>query len=185
LLVIAAHQDEGGRISLVLRPDLALSARQAGYVVTAVSLVVLGIGGTFAALGLYLILPFSGLVILGIAAGFYACFHAGARCEAIIVSAEEVVVEKGRQHRPPTERVGFPRPWVRVEIESSADPWNPPRLSLIARDRTVEVGAFLRAEERQALAAQLRTALAYPPDAAPGTTTQAGDKGDGQGTGDG
>ncbi|MGF1525960.1 MAG: DUF2244 domain-containing protein [Candidatus Competibacterales bacterium] len=122
----------------------------------AVCCVSLTIAVGFAALGLWLVLPFAGLELTALGICLYGVVHRSYRREVISLTAEWVEVERGQ--RGPRERQQLPRLWTRVDLDAVPGRTTS-RLQLRFRDRCVEVGGFLREDERRQLAADLRQNL--------------------------
>ena len=141
----------------VLRPTRSLTWKQARYVVAAMGTVCIAIGGFFYALGLPLVLPYSGIEVIALATAFYVVLRAGQQREVIRIENDDVVVERGRKKIE--ERIEFNRFWVRVELARSRRRFHPRRLLLAAQGREIELGQFLTEGERESLAKALINAL--------------------------
>ena len=59
--------------------------------------VCIAIGGFFYALGLPLVLPYSGIEVIALATAFYVVLRAGQQREVIRIENDDVVVERGRK----------------------------------------------------------------------------------------
>lgn len=132
---------------LVLVPNRSLSWRAAKGVVLGVCVVALVIGGAFAAMGMWPVLPFAGLEAAALAVAMHATALRQSRRQVIILDAAEVRLETGR--RGPEHSTTLPRAWARLEVRPGAASGHPERLFLCFRDRTVELAQFLTGEERQ------------------------------------
>jgi uncharacterized membrane protein len=55
--------------------------------------------------------------------------------------------------------VVFPRHWAQVKLRRAARPLRPSRLLIMSHGRSLEVGSFLREEQRRELAERLRRAI--------------------------
>ncbi|MBI1731737.1 MAG: DUF2244 domain-containing protein [Gammaproteobacteria bacterium] len=124
------------------------------------ALFTLMIGIGCAALGLPLVLPFSGLEVLALAAGLYLSAVRGSVREIVRIDNVAVVYEAGI--RAPERRERFHRQWAQVALEQVRNGWYPSRLLLRCHGRQVEVGGFLVEQERLRLARMLRAALRRP-----------------------
>lgn len=134
-----------------------MSWPQAKRFLAAVAAVSVTIGAFFWALGLPLVLPFSGLEAAAVAWAFYVVIRAGERREVVRIEGENLVVERGTKH--PEERLEFNRHWVRVELRAASSRLHPSRLLIGAHGRSIEVGRFLAEEERADLSRALINAL--------------------------
>lgn len=144
----------------VIRPNASMTWREAALIYAAFSTVTLTVAVGFAWIGLIWILPFAGLELALLGGAFYACLRRGERVEVLTIDADSVRVERGLKHCE--ERHRFQRGWTRVTLEAGAHHWYPSRLLLGAHGRSVEVGGFLRDDEREALASELRRILGGP-----------------------
>ena len=140
----------------IISPNSSLTWPQAKQVLAAIAAVELLIGGAFFWAGMTLVLPFSGLEVLLLAAAFYHCLLHGARREVVVFEGPRVLVQKGR--RGPQEQSEFPRAWLRVNLRRGPG-WQPSRLTIGSHGRETELGTFLTDEERESLATKLRIAL--------------------------
>ena len=141
----------------VLQPTRSLSWAESKRIVLAIAVVSALIGGFFWALGLPLVLPFSGLEACAVAAAFYVVLRDGERREVITLAGERLVVERG--WREPQERFEFNRHWVRVDLAPSERRHQPRRLLVGASGESVELGRFLTEGERESFARMLINAL--------------------------
>ena len=157
---------EGPDQTLVLRPDLSLSWRQAKVFLAIVALVLAVLATGFAAVGLWTVLPLAGAEWLALAVSFYLVQRRGHRqMEVVSVTGERVAVEKGRGPSRFVTRE-FPRGWVRVRLQRPRFRGHPSRLALTMHAEEVALGDFLVEEERQQAAELLRRTIARPCPAA-------------------
>jgi len=148
---------EASPCQFILVPNQSLRWNDVRRIIAVMTAVALTIGLAFCYVGLTLVLPFSGLEVLALAAALYYCQRRGAVREVLKVGDREVVIESGRR-RPERVRT-FPRAWVRVSLCKAAVDWHPSRLVLGAHGRELEVGGFLTEDERQDLARRLKRVL--------------------------
>lgn len=107
-----------------------------------------------------MVLPFAGLELAGLAAGFYFGALATHTREAIEIDGPVLRVIRGSRR---IEEVGrFPANWTQVVLEQDPRRWYPSKLFLRYQGRGVEVGACLVEGERLELASSLRDALGVP-----------------------
>lgn len=160
------YENPGGESCLcqfVLAPNQSLRWEEAQRIIAVMTAVALTFGLAFCYIGLTLVLPFSGLEVLALAAALYCCQRRGAAREVVRVNDREVVIESG--HRRPERVQTFQRAWVKVWLQKPAVAWYPSRLTLRSHGRELEVGRFLTEDERQELARRLRRILREPPPA--------------------
>lgn len=130
----------------------ALAPRQLGAAFAAIATTSLLIGTVFAWLGAPFILAFSGIEVaaLGAAAAWLA-WHA-ADGETLQLRGRTLEVELRRGGCRDRIRFGLDDLDVQARPEEGA-------LRLLSRERTLAIGAYATASERQALARELRAAL--------------------------
>jgi uncharacterized membrane protein len=119
------------------------------------------IGAVFMSAGAWPVTGFAGLDVLLVWWAFRANFADAQRLERISITEHDVVLERMRKKKP-TETSHFVRRWVRVELEEDRERELVGRLTLVSGGRRAVIGDFLSAEEKQALAQALRSALAIP-----------------------
>ena len=157
---------EGPDHTLVLRPNLSLSWRQAKALLVVLAVVLAGIASGFAVVGLWPVLPLAGAEWLALASALYMVQRRGHRTEIVSVRGGRVAVEKGCG---PTRAAKweFPRGWVRVHLKRSRVRGYPSRLVLAMHGEEVALGEFLAEDERRQAAEFLRRTLVRPiPDSA-------------------
>ena len=112
----------------------------------------------FAALGAWLVLPYSALEMAVLYLAFRWFERHAADWERVSVCGERVILERDRAGV--YTRREFNRFWARVELEPSGGSIRPPRLTLRIAAERESFGDALAAEERVAVAQALRRALA-------------------------
>lgn len=116
-----------------------------------------GLGLGFAALGAWLVLPYSALEMAVLYWAFRWIERHASDWERISVCGDRVIVE--RELAGERMREEFNRYWVRVEVEAGG--FNrPPRLKLRFAGRDVPFGEKLSAAQRTRVARDLHRALA-------------------------
>jgi len=111
---------------------------------------------SFALLGAWMILPFSGLEMLTLGTCLYLCARQAQHCEVITITADTVEIARGR--RQPEQTASFVRGWSRVLLNRRQG-WYPSRLYIGAHGRMIEVGRCLTEPDRRQLATELREAV--------------------------
>ena len=86
---------EGPDHTLVLRPNLSLSWRQAKVFLVVVAVALASLASGFVAIGLWPVLPLAGAEWLALASAFYLVQRRGHRMEVVSVRGGRVAVEKG------------------------------------------------------------------------------------------
>ena len=157
IMVESEHDAATGEKTIVLRPNGSLNRRQ-GFALLAFCALLMGaIGGVFALLGAWLVLPFSGLEWLLLAYCLHLSRRHSAEREVITITDALVRIEKGRESLGQTYK--FQRAWVRLDLSEPPARGRPSRLSLRLHGKEVEIGRFLVESERQALAKELKALL--------------------------
>ena len=159
---------DGPDHTLVLRPNLSLSWRQAKALLVVMALVLAGIASGFAVVGLWPVLPLAGAEWLALAAALYMVQRRGHRLEIVSVRGGRVAVEKGCGPSR-SAKWEFPRGWVRVKLQRSRVRGYPSRLVLAMHGEEVALGEFLAEDERRQAAEFLRRTLVrhFPETATP------------------
>lgn len=142
----------------LIKRNCSASPTQLAAVFGSLVVVSLAFGAVFAALGLWMVLPFVGLEIVAVAAAFLCYGRHAADAERIELTAETLTVEQieAEQRR----RWEFDRRRVRVEVDERGKGWGARvRVRLASRGEQVEIGRHLLDEKRAVLARELRTAL--------------------------
>ena len=156
---------EGPDHTLILRPNLSLSWRQAKVFLVVVALVLVSLASGFAAAGLWPVLPLAGAEWLALATALYLVQRRGHRTEVVSVRGGRVAVEKGSGPSR-AARWDFPRGWVRVRLQRPRFRGHPSRLVLTMHGEEVALGDFLAEDERRQAAELLRRTLVRPSPAA-------------------
>ena len=138
-----------------LAPNCSLTPRGARLFVGSLAAVTFAAAGFFALQGFWPVLPFAGLEIGLLAWAVRASLRRGSERELIVVSDEQVVVE--RRVPSGSRRTVFPRHWARVTLRGPQPAQHPSRLLIESHGRACEVGRFLTEDERQRVAARLRS----------------------------
>ena len=144
----------GLEFRIELTPNCSLTPRGARIFVGSVAALTFAVALFFALQGFWPVLPFAGLEIGLLAWAVRASQVKGLEREVILVSDENVVVER----RSPTGswRTVFPRHWSRVTLRDPQAALHPSRLTIESHGRACEVGRFLTEEERRGVAERLR-----------------------------
>ena len=156
-MVDSEHDAETGEKTIVLRPNGSLSRKQSLVLLACCALLMGGIGAVFAALGAWMVLPFSGLEWLVLAYCLRLSLRRSSEREVITITDAVVRVERGR--KSPSKTYRFQRAWVTLDWSESPIRGRPSRLALRLHGNEVEIGRFLVESERQALARELRFLL--------------------------
>jgi uncharacterized membrane protein len=142
-------------VSVVISGNSSLSAAGTWLFYGSIVAFTVIISGGWALMGYWPVLPFAGLELAVLALALYLTRLRATYREVLVISATDVVLERGRATR--RESLQWPRPWVRAELASG--PSRRSRLLLRSSGRSVEIASMLTEPERKALHARLRELL--------------------------
>lgn len=134
-----------------VRPNQSLSWRASRHIIAFLAMVTLGIAASFAALGLWPILPFAGLETGLVAWAIWSVQRRLHLHEIIEISESAIrILERGPRHI--RERFFCPRAWAFVVERKGAWRGHPSRVFVLCQGREWEIGRSLPGEERSRLA---------------------------------
>lgn len=141
----------------LIKRNCSASPRQLALVFVSLAAVAFVFAAGFAALGLWLVLPFAGLELLALAAAF-VCYgrHAG-DFERIELRDRLLTVTKADGLQRMETR--FALPWVRIEMEGGRAAGAEAHVVVVSARQRVAVGEMLVASRRTGLAHELSAAL--------------------------
>lgn len=151
-----------------LRPNSSLTPGAAFAFFMSVAILLTITATTFAARGLWLVLPFAGLELAGIGAALHWSLRRGRQREYIRIDERAVVVRREFAGRGHGREIELPRPWTRIEYVRAAVRHWPGHLFFRSGKNSVEVGSFLTEGERLGLKARLDEVMSLagtPPSA--------------------
>ena len=143
----------GDGIHWQLRRNCSVSPAQLAWVFGWLSLLSLSVGGFFWSMGATLVLPFTALELVALAAAFLVYARHATDGESIRLVGGKLVVEQELAGK--VRRCEFFSHAVKVEPRSGGDGL----IELRGGGVAVEVGRFLRADLRPALVREIRRAL--------------------------
>lgn len=138
------------------RPLCSLTRAQARLTLVGAACLCFGVAIGFAALGVWLVLPFAGMEIGLLAWALETLRRRECNYETLTIDGDAVVLEWRDGKR--CGRREMNRQWVRVVCDCTA-PGRNCRLSVSSHGRATEVGQYLSDEARLQLAATLRSKL--------------------------
>lgn len=156
-MILGSDRSHSRGAHFVVRPNRSLSWRGNQLFFIVIFAISFTIAGAFAALGMWMMLPFAGLEMLVLGLALYRCSLRSCRQEVITIQGQQVRVAVGRDE--PERSCTFDRSWARVILDRAEVRGYPSRLWIRSHGRQVEIGACLVDEERQRLAAALDSAL--------------------------
>lgn len=156
--MVESNRDEAsGEIRYILSANRSLTRRQVALFLAVTAVAMMAIALAFSALGLWLVLPFSGLEWLILYWAFRWNLESGRLREVLTIGEAEVLLEQGRDRPEHVHR--FHRVWLAMEWVASEYRGHPGRLTLRSHGKQVELGSFLPEPERQGLYRELRQIL--------------------------
>jgi uncharacterized membrane protein len=147
----------GPEFCVVSRRNDSLGSRWRWRVYASLCIVSFGLALGFAALGAWMVLPYSALEMAVLYLAFRWIERHAADWERVSVCGDRVIIERERAGM--RTRREFNRYWARVEVEEGAFN-HPPRLKLCFAGQGVSFGDELPTVERAIVARDLRRALA-------------------------
>jgi len=140
-------------VEWTLKRNCSLAPRQMLVCFSLLCALSLAVGALCWWVGARMVMSFTSLELLAVAAAMLAYARHAADRESIALCGDRLTVEWSCGNR--VERVEFRRPWVRVEPASAHDAL----VELSGQGRRVAVGRYVRPEHRRLLADELRMAL--------------------------
>jgi len=145
---------------IVITPNASLERRTNIMFFVGISAVILVIAIGLTMMGFWMILPFAGLEMLGLAAALIMVDYKNQYREIVSISEQTVKVASG--HREPQKSCEFNRHWTSVLLQTGVSVNHPEKLILRSQGRQVEVGACLVPEERSDLWRKLKKLIEQP-----------------------
>ena len=146
------EHDRGGHI--VLSPNLSVAWRDNVLFLYVVCIIALCIGITFSLMGMWMVLPFTGLEVIILISVVYCVARKCHRIEVISVDDGSIRVEQG--YTKPQSSWSSDLFWTRLIVLPQERPWHPLRVYLRGRDNQIEIGTFLNDADKRILIKQLR-----------------------------
>ncbi|MDP3349332.1 MAG: DUF2244 domain-containing protein [Hydrogenophaga sp.] len=136
-----------------LKRNCSVTPAQLGYLYASMCILSMGVAAFFWSQGATLVLPFAVLELVAVGAAFLVYARHATDSERISLLEGRLVVEWETAGR--SSRCEFAREWVRVEPRSDAGQL----IEVRGGGRSVQVGRFLRSDQRPLLAREIRLAL--------------------------
>lgn len=148
---------KGSGITIIARPNCSASWSQNLLVLISLAIPSLGCAIGFALAGAWPILPLAGLEIFALGCALYYVSRKQQYRHVITVSPDAVQIDKGF-HAPCRSWI-LHRQRAGLAITLKNHSWEGPELALHDEKETVTVGGFLNRDDREKLAALLRTEM--------------------------
>ena len=153
-----------GEGTIVLKPNNSASWRVNSRLVASLALLAGAISLGFLWLGLWLVLPFSGLEVLLVYAALYLCVSNNNRTEVITFERDRVIVERGR--RFVEHKNEYQRAWSTIFVRQPDFRGHLKKIFIRSYGKEDELGAFLNKNDREQLIRALKHAVYSRPVAA-------------------
>lgn len=151
------HAETEALFDVVLYPHRSLSPRGVRNVILGFAAALAVVALYFTLLGAWVVLPFLGLELLLIWWAFRTSARDGRAFERVRLTRDELTIARVRPSgRTQHHRIAPPH-WLRVDLTSQPSGDN--ELRLASHGKSLKIGVFLTAEEREELASALRDAL--------------------------
>lgn len=144
-MITVSIDEEGLNGLIMLRPNLSLSWNQNARFLVVIFIALLGISVYFSSLLGWLILPYSGLEFLLLAACLYLFFRRNNYQEVIRFSKHRLVIERGNSK--PEKTWVYQRQWSKFHIHERGI-YQSPKVCLVSHGKELELGAFLSYDEK-------------------------------------
>lgn len=145
---------------LVIQPNASLTRGWAVAFMLFMCTVSFGVAGVLALLGYWVVLPFSALNMLALAAGLWWSMRDNAYREVISIDDDRVRVETGRG--APEQTWEFQRAWAQVRCQPGVRRDGHSRLWIGSHGRGCVLGRCLTDEESEVVARRLRQWVREP-----------------------
>jgi uncharacterized membrane protein len=141
----------------MIRPNRSMDARQSAVFVICFAVLSLTIALSFFSVGMWLVLPFSGLEVLAVGVGIGYTIRRLQGYEWIVVTDRDVSILQSQFGK--SRRYEFQRYWTQVRLENAPSRLQPDRLLVGSHGRFVEIGRDFVEEDREDFAARLYDAI--------------------------
>lgn len=141
-------------VRIIICPNCSLSLRGAALFFGALCVFCLTLAGLLALLGMWPVLPFSGLEMTLVGWALHTSLARRHQAEIITLTDADVSVES--RDRARCRLTVFQRHWAQVKLRCPASRLHPSRLTIESHGRQCELGSFLTDEERYGLALRLQ-----------------------------
>lgn len=155
--IASAAPSSGVIFEAMIKPNRSMDARQSAVCVICFAVLSLAIALSFFSVGLWLVLPFSGLEVLAVGIGIGYTLKRLQGYEWIVVTDREVCVLQSQSGK--SRRYEFQRYWTQVRLENGSSRLQPHRLLIGSHGRFVEIGREFIDEDRENFAARLNEAI--------------------------
>lgn len=147
-MVTVSIDEKGLNGHILLKPNLSLSWNQNARFLITVFFILLVVSLFFGLKIGWLVLPYSGLEFLLLAASLYFLFRRYNRKEVIRFSKDRLIIERGKDK--PDKTWIYQRHWSKFYIHDQGK-YDIPKICLVSHGKELELGAFLSYDDKQLL----------------------------------
>lgn len=156
-MISSEYQTDDNTGQVILKPNRSWTWRANLALLGTLATVSLSIAIAFAAQGAWMILPFTVIELTIVGWCMYYCVRRAYQQEVLLFSSDELIVEKGA--RRVEQRWRFERFFTRFAIQPPSYPGHQKRVWVSSKDAELEIGEFLRDDEKDELIRTLRNMI--------------------------
>jgi uncharacterized membrane protein len=141
--------------TFVSKPNSSLSSESRVMLFILLSIIPILVAIGFTIMGLWVVFPFVGLELLGLAGAFYFFNSHSDDYESIVIENDQVVIQKHTRRQ--TKQFVLNAIWAKVIVNHA--PNGNLHLYLRSHGKSIEIGSYMDNERRSVLAKQLKEKL--------------------------
>jgi len=153
-MIETSFDKKTGLATIVLRPNNSASWVFNKQIVASLAVIGFFTSGYFAFQGLWLVPPFTVLVIGGLLLCLYIRLRANLDTEIITFDEKDVLIERGRYHAEKTWR--YHRMWAKIFVRNPKFRGYPKQVFIRSHGKELELGAFLNKRDKELLIKNLK-----------------------------
>lgn len=153
-MVSANIDDDSQTGQIILQPNHSWPWRYNLYLLYTLMGISVTLSLAFLVIGAWVVLPYSLLELIVLAACMHYCVWQCRKREVITVTENDVCIEKGVNH--PSEKWKYQRHWAKFLIQKPRHSWEPAIVSIRSHGRETELGNFLNKPDKTELIRQLK-----------------------------
>lgn len=146
-----------GLATIVLKPNNSSSWQFNMQILASLAVIVFLLSSYFAFQGLWLVFPFSGLMILSLYICLYLRVRDNIKTEVITFDESTVIVERGSYHAEKTWK--YHRLWTKIFVEKPSLRGRPKKIYIRSHGKELELGSFLNKKDKEILIKDLKSAV--------------------------
>ena len=146
-----------GLSTIVLRPNNSASWQFNIVIVSSLAFIAFCISTYFALQGLWLIFPFSVLVISALLISLYLRLRANIRIEVITFDESTVIIERGCYHAEKSWK--YYRLWSKILVKRPGTRGRQKQIYIRSHGKELELGSFLNKHDKDILIQNLKSVI--------------------------